>query len=226
MPAYRSEAEAEIRDPVVCRLRELMPSARIIHEIQCATWGPNRIDVLAVTDRKIVAVEIKSSKDKLDRLPKQISSMNSCAHHVIAALHSKFFRIIETPNAGTWIDHPKEAGASQVWGFDLPEANGVEQYRRHELSSRWDKPSSCPPDGAIDMLWRKELREIAARRKLHSATSRLTIPELIDVIKWNMNWSEITAEVCAALRRRECPEADAPVVGQVSGPLLDGHECN
>ncbi|WP_226552958.1 hypothetical protein [Celeribacter naphthalenivorans] len=216
MPAYRSEAEAAIREPVVARLRELMPSARIIHEIQCATWGPNRIDVLAVTRNRIAAVEIKSSKDKLDRLPKQISSMNGCAHHVIAALHSKFFSVKDTPNAGTWISAPKEARACQVWGFDLPDAHGADQYREHELSSRWDKPMVCPPDGAIDMLWRQELREIASRRKLHTATSRLTIPELIDVIKWNMNWREITEEVCAALRARDCIEADPPIINGVA----------
>lgn len=48
MPAYRSEAEAEIRVEVVALLRRQMPGCRIIHEINCAVWGPNRIDVMAV----------------------------------------------------------------------------------------------------------------------------------------------------------------------------------
>ena len=35
MPAYRSSAEAEVRDAVVARLREIRPDARIMHEINC-----------------------------------------------------------------------------------------------------------------------------------------------------------------------------------------------
>ena len=211
MPAYRSPEEAEIRKPVVARLRELMPGARIIHEIQSACQGPTRIDVLAVSTDRIAAVEIKSSKDKLDRLPAQLSAMCGCAHHPIVALHRKFFEIKETPNAGTWINAPEEAGHGVIWGFDLPQLTSAEQYLRHELQDRWRKWMACPPPGAIDMLWRDELREIASRCALHSATSRLTIPELIDVMTWHLTGAEITKEVCAALRARKCVEADPPI---------------
>ena len=114
MPAYRSEAEAEIRVPVVARLRELMPGARIIHEIQSACQGPTRIDVLAVTRDRIAAVEVKSAKDKIDRLATQMTHMRGCAHYPIAALHRKFFEVKETPHAGTWINAPQEAGYGQI----------------------------------------------------------------------------------------------------------------
>lgn len=213
MPAYRSPAEAEIRDPVVTRLRELMPAARIIHEIQSACQGPTRIDVLAVTPDRIAAVEIKSSRDKLDRLPAQLEAMRGCAHHPIVALHAKHFEVKETSSAGTWISAPKAAGYGVVWGFDLPHAHGVEQYQRHEIHDRWAKWRACAPDGAIAMLWRDELREIVSRRDLSSRTSKLTIPELIDIVEWNLTGSEVTREVCRALRARECIEADAPIEG-------------
>ncbi len=90
MPAYRSSAEAEIRDAVVARIRKQRPGARIIHEINVSTYGPNRIDVLAVDRAEIIAVEIKSAKDKLDRLPAQIAAMRGAAHRVVAAIHEKF----------------------------------------------------------------------------------------------------------------------------------------
>ncbi len=211
MPAYRSPAEAEIREPVVARLRELMPAARIIHEIQSACQGPTRIDVLAVTPDRIAAVEIKSSRDKLDRLPAQLEAMQGCAHHPIVALHAKHFEVVDSPNAGTWINAPKAAGYGVVWGFDLPQARGAEQYQRHEIHDRWAKWRACPPPGAVDMLWRDELRAIVTRRDLSSRTSRLTMPELIDVLQWNLTGACLTREVCAALRARRCPEADPPI---------------
>ena len=65
MPAYRSEAEADVRDAVVARLRTIRPDARIMHEVNCSLFGPNRIDVIAVSPQEIISVEVKSAKDKL-----------------------------------------------------------------------------------------------------------------------------------------------------------------
>lgn len=71
-----------------------MPKARIIHEVNAASFG-NRIDVLAVDHAEVVAVEIKSEKDKPDRLPAQLTAMMGVAHHVIVALQEKF--LVEQP---------------------------------------------------------------------------------------------------------------------------------
>lgn len=76
MPAYRSEAEREVREAVVARLRLIRPDARIINEINASAFG-NRIDVMAVSRTEIISVEIKSKKDKLSRLPKQIAENDS-----------------------------------------------------------------------------------------------------------------------------------------------------
>lgn len=96
MPAYRSDAEAEVRDAVVSRLRAIRPVARITHEVNCAVWGPNRIDVVAVSLSEIISIEVKSARDKLTRLPAQSESMRGMSHHVIAALHEKFLVERET----------------------------------------------------------------------------------------------------------------------------------
>ena len=223
MPAYRSEAEAEIREPVVARLRQLMPGARIIHEIQSACQGPTRIDVLAVTADRIAAVEIKSARDKLSRLPAQLEAMRRCAHHPIVALHGKFFEVMDTPSGGTWVNAPKEARHGVIWGFDIPQARGAEHYRCHELHDRWAKWKACPPQGAISMLWREELRAIVSRRGLSSRTSRLTMPELIDILRWHLTGAEVTHEVCAALRERRCVEADPEILATRGHREMQGH---
>jgi len=72
-----SASEEEIRAAVVGRLRELMPDARIVHELNVAGQGSNRIDVAAIGKQAIVGVEIKSRKDVLKRLDEQGRSANN-----------------------------------------------------------------------------------------------------------------------------------------------------
>lgn len=206
MPAYRSSAEGEVREAVVARLRELSPNARIIHEINVSTYGPNRIDVLAVTPNDIMAVEVKSSKDKLDRLPAQIASMRRCSNHVFAALHEKHL-----PSLSIGAMVPDEARGAIVWAFPRIERKGhVQCGAEWAARDRWVKPKACLPSTAIEILWRDELVQICA--SLGVRTSKLTMEEAIDIIVWRMTGEQITRAVCAALRSRRCVEADPEIV--------------
>lgn len=179
MPAYRSPDEGEIREAVVARLRTMMPKARIMHEVNAASFG-NRIDVLAVDEAEIVAVEIKSKKDKLDRLPAQLEAMKGVAHHVIVALHEKF--LVEKPT-NQWAAHTERDGkfyraalpevvdrlGSKVvpWVYPLRDrsinAGGYNDYL-------WLAPkpvfADVLPSGALDMLWQAELVTMCARHRL------------------------------------------------------------
>jgi hypothetical protein len=212
MPAYRSAAEAEIRDAVVSRLRQIRPHARIIHEIQSACQGPNRFDLVAVSRSEIIAVEIKSQKDKLDRLPAQITAMHGSAHRVIAALHEKFLRpmvVRGEPNPGALLA-PAESRGAIVWCY--PEA-GTERGRTYGVA-RWEDPKPAImtplPHGGIDMLWHGELWRLAADLGL-TVQKSATRPQMIAVIRWRASGEAITKGVCAALRRRQCVEADPAV---------------
>lgn len=207
MPAHRSTFEAEIRDAVVAKLRDVMPGCRIIHEINCSSFGKNRIDVLAVTKTKITAVEIKSEKDKLDRLPAQITSMKGVAHHAIAALHEKFLTPFRLNHSNLPAFHtPEEARGAVVWAYPiLPRAGALGAWDLHD---RWSKPKLLPPPGFIDLLWGAELRAIVRRHALHTGSSQLDMPQLVDLIRWGMTGKEALAETCAALRCRPCIEAD------------------
>lgn len=205
MPAYRSEAEAEIRGPVVERLRIIIPNCRIIHEINACGFG-NRIDVLAVGHTEIAAVEIKSEKDKLDRLPAQIKAMTGVTNHVFAAIHEKFLK-----RSNSYVFPPNEADGAVTWVW--PKARHGGHYHLQEewvCQERWRVPKQNLPPSAISILWRGELQSICRALGTKGAGS-LTMESAIDVIRWNMTGEQITREICGALRRRECVEADAPV---------------
>lgn len=225
MPAYRSSAEADVRTAVVDRLRQRRPEARIIHEINVSTYGPNRIDVLAVSPGEIIAVEIKSAKDKLDRLPKQIESMKGCAHHVIAALHEKFLVEKETGSHAAHFERDGKfylktlpddmsiySSRTSYWVF--PEVRRALPSAVYDSLERWQMPSqqfeAALPAGAIDLLWRDELAWLCGSLGV-AAGRRSTMPEMVAALRWHCNGQELTKGICAALRRRECVEADAPI---------------
>lgn len=123
MPAYRSEAEAEVRGAVVDYLRQIRPQHRIIHEINASGQGSNRIDVLSVGEAEIIAVEVKSAKDKLDRLEDQMKAMQGVSHCAIAAIHEK--HLIEK-ESNSYAAHYVRDG--QYFRKDLP---GKHSYRYH-----------------------------------------------------------------------------------------------
>ncbi len=224
MPAYRSEAEAEIRDAVVARIRQQRPNARIIHEINVSTYGPNRIDLIAVDREEIIAVEIKSAKDKLTRLPAQIDAMRGCAHHVVVALHEKF--LVERPT-NQWAAHYERDGAFYLKelpdGFGRVNAWVFPEVRRsksdaYERFAPWRFPQarleSALPSGALDLLWRDELFELCGKLRI-SMPKRASMGPMIHQLRWLCTGRELTRGICAMLRARRCIEADPEIIEKV-----------
>lgn len=211
MPAYRSDDEGEIRQAVVEHLRLIRPKARIIHEINCSTYGPNRIDVMAVSPAEIISVEIKSKKDKLDRLPAQIVSMRACSHYVFAALHEKFLERLGHAGNDMGVTTPDAARGAIVWVFPRIDRKGHVECKAEWIDrDRWAKRAVCLPSGAINLLWREELIAICAR--LGMRTSKLTMPEAVDAITWRLNGEQLALAICTALRARRCVEADPEIL--------------
>lgn len=209
MPAHRSEAEAEIREAVVSKLQHIRPNARIIHEIN-AGGGINRIDVMAVDPAEIITVEIKSERDKLDRLPTQIATMSRCSHHYIAALHRKFMP--EVTNYGVPCIEGVDLGTI-YWYY--PSAQDMAEAHHDAFS--WADPDigaslNVPlPEGAIHLLWRDELMELCGELGL-AMRSNARMREMIRALQWAGSGRDLTRGVCRALRRRsQCAEAD-PVI--------------
>ena len=219
MPAYRSSAEGEIRDAVVDRIRKHRPNARIIHEINVSTYGPNRIDLVAVDTAEIIAVEIKSAKDKLDRLPAQIASMRNVAHHVIAAVHEKFMTLEHPANEKS--SHFSRDG--KFYYRTLPDdlrwkcTNWIYPERvraadpSYDFEWRWEIPKpaiqSPLPEAALSMLWRDELEALCNKLRV-SIGRRSTMETMANALRWHCNGRELTLGICESLRRRQCVEAD------------------
>jgi len=214
-----SSAERDIRDAVVAQLCQLMPAARIVHELNVAGQGTNRIDVAAITETTIVGVEIKSEKDVLKRLDKQWAAFNKICHHVIVAAHEKHF----AEHRETWqkdgegyldLNHPlffgKWAMRRHVWRFPRPD--GASARFRHE-GDNWDfdpiraaaaKYPLCS-SALLEMLWASELRAEGG------GGGRATRPAMISKMALYMTGSEVRAAVCRQLRARTFAEADPPI---------------
>lgn len=223
MPAYRSADEGEIRTAVVERLRLHRPSARIIHEVNVSSFGPNRIDVLAVDTAEIIAVEIKSKRDKLDRLPAQVEAMKGVAHHVIAAIHEKFLVEVATHEKAQHYQRDgvfymrtlPEGWKWSVEGWVFPERRRcINPDWPHDSLERWHLPAQrldAPlPAGALDLLWRDELFWLCGTLRV-SAGRRATMSDMVEALRWHCTGKELTRGICAALRQRVCVEADAPI---------------
>lgn len=225
MSAYRSPAEGEIRDAVVARIRERRPNARIIHEINVSTYGPNRIDLIAVDRAEIVAVEIKSAKDKLDRLPAQIAAMKGAAHHVVAAIHEKFL-VEQVTNR--WSAHSEREGlfymrtlpdglkySDNVWVY--PEKRRAMPGADYDNLASWRFPAQeldmALPWAALDLLWRDELFELCCALRI-SVGKRATMLNMSRQLRWLCNGKELTQGICALLRARRCTEADPEIVNE------------
>ena len=232
MPAYRSDAEGEIRDAVVDKIRTYRPKARIIHEINAlnAYAGATcRIDVLVVDRTEIIAVEIKSKKDKLDRLEAQISAMRGVAHRTVVALHEKFLVEKQTNRHAAHYERDgvfymrrppmiPNIGHRDVDLWVYPQKRRVMDPGAVDFYDAWHFPyrniEAALPDGAISMLWRAELLALCQSHVLPCGR-RTTMGKLIAALRWHCTGAEITKGVCAALRARQCVEADPPITCEV-----------
>lgn len=228
MPAYRSSDEAEIRDAVVARLRERRPNARIIHEINVSTFGPNRIDLIAVDVAEIIAVEIKSKKDKLDRLPAQVAAMKSVAHHVIVGMHEKFLVEKSTHIKARHYERDGQYFMRNLpdrWQYDViawvyPKVRRcIDPEWQHDTLERWTVPvarlDTALPEPALDLLWRAELYELCGHLRV-AVGRRANMSEMVAALRWHCTGKELTHDICSMLRRRRCVEADTEIEATVA----------
>ncbi|UXS01111.1 hypothetical protein [Agrobacterium tumefaciens] len=219
----RSLDEQEIRDVVVARLRELLPDARIVHELNVAGQGSNRIDVAAVTKEHIVGVEIKSRKDVLKRLDEQWKAFNDVCHFVAVAAHEKHFADFREPywdsdhTPERHLNHPLFFGKrfsrrKNIWRYPKPEMSDW-NYGRHgdawDFDRRKDLSRIPRATSMLDMLWAEELRAECNRHRV-ACSSRSTRPDMIRDLAWHLTGKEVTHAVCRQLRQRAFAEADVP----------------
>jgi len=207
----KSEAEREIRDAVVNRLRMHLPGCRIIHEL---ALGGSRTDVAAVTETELYVVEVKSEKDTLKRLKEQMRFARECATGVIIAAHRKFFDETPYANGEPRLIFPEENRyrADKVWCYPEPE----ESYTT-ALFHRWDMPFESKwchprlnPHGMLSLLLKQELIDVCNSLDI-SVKTKDRWCDIYRNILWRATGEEMTPMACKHLRAREFAEADSAI---------------
>ncbi len=187
-----SEAEARIRDKSEAVLREAYPDARIIHEL-VVRQGSCRIDLAAVTPSRIILVEIKSERDVLSRLDKQAAEARQVAD---------LFKIVVAEK------HLTKARDMMGWSYVV-----AEDELARDLASSWTgkklMTTPCNAPARLEMLWAAELRAVAeSGGKAARGESILRASEYF-------SGGEVRRRVCSALRAREFPRADPPMLSDL-----------
>ncbi|KZK83007.1 hypothetical protein PsAD13_03209 [Pseudovibrio sp. Ad13] len=221
MTLPKSDAEKEIREATVLRLRELRPQGRIIHEMNIM-GGQHRIDLACVSPDEIIFAELKSQRDKIDRLNDQAHASRLCAHHSIAVLHEKFFeRRHSAPTdwskSYVYIGHKHEKQTwlhfkwAEFWPYPALPAGHDLHHRSDkwnlDKASRWDMP---PAENLMDLLWTEEQKRLAQALgvSLKGCTQKA---QRARRVAFHATGEQITREVCRQLRAREFAHADAPI---------------
>jgi hypothetical protein len=220
----RSAEEIAMRALIVPELRKRYSSARIIHELP-VRYSTNRIDLAAVTSTQIVCVEIKSSKDVVDRLEAQLRAFLPVSARVIVALAPKWNvklpEEVETTGDGVdrtitnirqprtcaqdVINRVRDGGSLETWTVDA-EAGSIDVTERAYRDNRpWHAKM-------LDMLHVAELVEIAGRHGCWQGKRPVHL-DLVEACNELMTGREIAAAVCGALRVRDAFSGgtDAPL---------------
>lgn len=210
-----SKEERDMRDEVIPHLRLLFPRCRIIHELNVSN-GVRRLDIAAVNDSQIIGVEIKSCRDKLDRLDGQIKEYRKVCDFVITLADEKFFEHFDYSD-GSKGYRPKQelsdkSSGSSLWHY--PRITG-ETFRHNYYDWNCKRYHSNLTDTKplLDLLWAEELREIVREYDLaKKGVNQMAMHTSIPLLWESLTGGQVKRAVCAKLMKREFADADKPIV--------------
>jgi len=219
-PQNRSTEELEMRRCCADHLRRIYPDGRLIHELPLR-YSTRRIDLASVTPDRIIAVEIKSSRDTTDRLEAQLRGFAPICSRIYVAL------------APVWNEAlPGESMTKKnrtVYRPRSTEAQALIAAVRRDAP--WIATWTCDPDAAdpirltagyygenthpwpakmLDVLHVAELERLCAEHGVAPGSSHA---RLCDALLGALRGPQVARAVCAALRARDafCAGTDAPV---------------
>jgi hypothetical protein len=200
MTTNRSSAELAMRDAVERWGRARWPDARVVHELVTSEC---RIDMAFVRPSDLIGVEIKSDRDVLDRLDKQLATFREHMPEVWVMVGPK------------WKDKAREwySGVAVIEDGDV-----AMHWPAIDPAKPWSAFPVQPPGRRWDiyprmlrLLWAQEARNIAARKQI-SHTRRSTLGRLLPELAALLTGREIITEVCTELRARDAFwKADPPI---------------
>ena len=219
---HGSEAEVRIRDKAVALLREALPDARIIHEF---ALGGVRMDLAAVTPDTIVLVEIKSERDKLDRLPDQVRWASALGGEVWVCYHEKWKDDIakrcqsqdtsvkielKAVNGYTHPDNPLYIPALSgcVLLSETADTPLTPDRWTRDPRDRRHRQDSFDNRRLLDLIHKPELLALS---KPHGGKSRMSSCDLTRLCHEHMTGAEIRKGVLAHIRAHHFFWADPPI---------------
>lgn len=226
----RSSEELDMRALVVPELRKRWPGARIIHELPLR-YSSNRIDLAAVTETEIISVEIKSSRDVMDRLEAQLRAFQPISSRIIAALapcwNEQRPMVEKKLEFGTSYS-PQYTETQQI----IRKVGGVEVWTVGVTAGKVEVTDGGPYRAKkpwlaqmLDILHVSELVSIAhqhqvavAKRPVHLTL----VGDLVDMLQGR----EVIKAVCAALRARNAFDkmSDPPIWPSPLGDVRGGEQ--
>lgn len=198
----RSSEELQMRELVETWGRKRWPGARVMHEINVSQC---RLDLAFVTETNLIGVEIKSSKDNLDRLEKQMRVFGAHIPLLYLALAPKWENVSHSHRLNVVVE----------------ETNGVKPGVYERGWGRHTEMNWRCYTKMLDILWAGELREIGHRHRFDFG-SRARMSDMLPVIAAKLTGEQIVAEVCRELRSRPTNhKADPQVIVAAAVPLIE-----
>ena len=215
MTTPQGDAEARLRHQAVARLRLWFPGSRIVHELN-VEMGSHRADVAAVMASHLILCEIKSHRDNLEKLNRQVGAFHQVAHLVIVAADDKWSEQEIRARMGGRRHVP-------IWraehGRLITKGLPNKWIANNDFSVPWTAKM-------LNLLWADELRDVCARAHIE-VPKRCSRPVMIETLLMHMPCRICELYVCRQLRAREFANADDPIIikdDHASEPYIAGHD--
>lgn len=224
---FRSEEEGLMRGMVAKHLRARWPGARIIHEFPLR-YSARSLDMAAILPAEIVAVEIKSSRDVLDRLEHQLRAFAPICTRIMVCLAPKWNRKLPQTvrvlnNGGTAYSTPLTEAQAVIQSIRETHIETwtccSETGRFENTDGGWGGQRFPWPARMLDVLHVAELERIlSGGAVLHRVRSHRYC---VEAIHHRLTGPQIIRAVCAALRARPgfAVESDPPIGIDVAPPI-------
>ena len=176
--------DADIREPLFEYLEERFGKTRMFEE---KIIGRSRADVIMLTEKEIIGLEIKSDADSYERLKRQVRYYNIFCDRNYVVVGKSHEKHVEK-------HVPKEWGilVVSVIGRDVV----VTKQREAADNPKMKKASQ------ITMLWRPELQRILEKNSLpkYKQKSKKFVQEkLLE----RMEWEELKLQMCEEMFERD-----------------------
>lgn len=149
--------------------------------------GKSRADAIMVSD-EITGFEIKSDKDSLERLEKQIKNYNRFCDKVYLVVGNKFLEKAETM-------------LPQFWGMYLVYADDEGTIRIEMIREAQQNPR-IRLKTQMKLLWRNELTQIVRKYRMGGVTKR-NKRQLVELIMEKLPKEQVRQELCGQLLERD-----------------------